>query len=456
MGNENHFKVMGARIFSELNDLKRTPEAAARDLGIEFDELDDVIKGNASMERVYGVIGKMGQVYPIDSSDLMVPEDDTTNGVRIMRAEEAEKTKRIFERDDRTGGKTPYYDYRDSAMSRLAPLKPEWIRELRVVGDNNPNNPDVAYNNGHFMHQITFFKGPVNFYWEDKNGERHCAEMNTGDSNYITPFHRHSFTSRSQDKEALILAVTFGGEARRAQKELYALGERVVEDVPDYRDQHKAIGQLLDWHMNNGKVSVKNLRVRLGEGGREIDLEGVLSGQAPLTPHDRNSLARVLGIEPSDLMIPQYNPDEEVVVRQRGEGYSYPGGTERHYEIRELARTSKMPMMKGFDIRPLRPSVDLLNGFQSSLHGWGYNYGDADIGLAWEIGGEEYGKTLKPGDSFYMQPYIQHGFSDIDGQGNAEIVTIGVSGALNLATQRELAYFTDPKRAVRETRQWFD
>ena len=73
-------------------------------------------------------------------------------------------------------------------MSRLCLFKPEWISQLRVVNDNKPDNPDMVLNKGHNMHQYGLFVGPVNFYYEDINGEVHCSEMNTGDSNYITPF----------------------------------------------------------------------------------------------------------------------------------------------------------------------------------------------------------------------------------------------------------------------------
>ena len=104
--------------------------------------------------------------------------------------------------------RTDYYEYRDSATSRLSSFRPEWIKELRVVENNDPLNKDVAYNNGHFMHQLTFFVGPVNFYYQYK-GEYTCETMNTGDSNYIPPFIPHSFTTRNNDQEANIEALTF-------------------------------------------------------------------------------------------------------------------------------------------------------------------------------------------------------------------------------------------------------
>ena len=66
------------------------------------------------------------------------------------------------------GGK-PYYEYRDTAMSSVGPFRPEWIEELCVVDDNEPNNKQVQWNNGHFMHQFTYFIGEVNFYYLDEN-----------------------------------------------------------------------------------------------------------------------------------------------------------------------------------------------------------------------------------------------------------------------------------------------
>ena len=42
--------------------------------------------------------------------------------------------------------------------------------------------------------------------------EKIRQEMNTGDSNFITPFWKHSFTSRDSSKEAYIVAVTFSGD----------------------------------------------------------------------------------------------------------------------------------------------------------------------------------------------------------------------------------------------------
>ena len=213
-----HLKALGARILNEANDLKRTPEALAAELGIESSLVHRVIEGRADLTSALNLLHAMTNQYPISLADIWLDEDDTVDGVKIMSAAATAGSSRIFERRDRHGGESPYYDYRDTAMSRLAPFKPEWIEELRVVSNDDPDNPDVAYNNGHFLHQTTFFIGPVNFYW-DLQGKRHCAEMNTGDSNYITPFVPRSFTSRDPNNLGLIIAITYAGQVGRARRE---------------------------------------------------------------------------------------------------------------------------------------------------------------------------------------------------------------------------------------------
>src|SRR3989344_803883 len=325
MENKEYLKIIGARIKSELNDLKRTPESAAEELKINPDKINAIINGNANIEDTYMLIGKMGNFYPIDSTDLYLLKDDCVNGIKIMRADESKNSSRIFNRKDKTGSKTPYYKYRDTAMSKLSPFKPEWIKELRVVNDSNPENPDIAYNNGHFLHQTTFFIGPVNFYWEI-NGKKYSSEMNTGDSNYITPFHAHSFASRNSSKDALIIAVTFGGDARRAQKELYVLGkERIEKSTIDYRNHNRAISQLVKQHMKNEKVSVANLEGILKSKNLPLstNLTSLLDESYAIPASDIKILANALNIGVNDLMIPEYKQEEEVVIKHKNENQSY-------------------------------------------------------------------------------------------------------------------------------------
>ena len=76
------------------------------------------------------------------------------------------KSRRIFERKDKNHQLSPYYEYRDTAKSNLSNFYPEWISQIRYVSNPDPNNPDVIYNKGHFLHQLNLFVGPVNYYYE--------------------------------------------------------------------------------------------------------------------------------------------------------------------------------------------------------------------------------------------------------------------------------------------------
>ena len=446
-------KNLGKRILSEANDLKRTIGSLAEDLGMEKALVKKIVKGESTLEDSYDMIKRMGSIYPIDVSDLYLIKDDCDRGIKIMTAEDSISSSRIFDRMDKKNIRTPYYEYRDTAMSKLGPFKPEWIKQLRVVSDSDPTNPDVIYNNGHFMHQTTLFVGPVNFYWE-VDGQKFCSEMNTGDSNYITPYWPHSFTNRNPEQEAYILAITFGGDVRRAQKELYVLGERSKNYVIEYRDHKKAIKQLIKQHMMNENMTINNLINLAHQQSIKIDLNELMNGNEKIPTDDLRKIALLLNIEIDDLLIPIYKPEEEVVVKysKSGNKFIYPNKSSAAYRIEALARTSKMPLVKGFSIEVLTDQQE--NNLITSLHTYIYNYGDSDVILSWENEGCSYQETISKHDSLYMQPFIRHGFSCARGDGVLYVVR--VPGSVNLATQRELSYMANVERVFNETKRWFD
>ena len=453
MNQEQLTKKLGKRILSEANDLKRTIGSLASEIGLQKDILDKIINGQCELEDSYGVIKKMGSVYSIDISDLYLIENDCENAIKIMRAEDSIKSSRVFNRINKNKIKTPYYEYRDTAMSNLGPFKPEWIKELRNVDNSDPYNPEVVYNNGHFMHQTTLFVGPVNFYWE-VNEKKFCREMNTGDSNYITPYWPHSFTNRDPEQEAYILAITFGGDVRRAQKELYALGDKSNSYVIEYRDHNKAIRQLIKQHMMNENMTINHLINLAQQQSIEIDLKEMMDGNEEIPSKDLRIIAAFLNIELEDLLIPFYKPEDEVVVKhsKTENKYYYPDNDNIAYRIETLARTSKMPLLKGFTIEVL--TDQLQKNMITSLHGYIYNYGDSEVIICWENEGCTYQENIRKHDSLYIQPFVNHGFSCA--QGDGKLFVVRVSGSVNLTTQRELSYMANVERVFNETKCWFD
>ena len=451
-------QAIGSRIICELNDLKRTPKSAAKELNVPIKELHKIIKGCSTEEQAFRLINRMGQIYPIDHTQMYLLKDDTLNGARFMTAEESLINSRIYNRLDRNGNLTPYYDYRDTAMSRLALFKPEWISQLRFVNNDDPNNPDMVLNKGHNMHQYGLFVGPVNFYYEDLNGVVHCTEMNTGDSNYITPFLKHSFTNRSKNEDAFIIACTSGCETSRAQKELYALGKDVLKNyVLSFRDKNQATLQLIKQHMNNDMVSMENMEMLLKEMGSDINILEIFSANRVISLEEYEIIANALNLEIGDIMFPKYRPEEDCVLKyiSNNKSHPFPNDENKLYDIHTLARTSKMPLLRGSIVDVMSNKPDLNYPIQRSLHSYLFNFSDSPIDLLWVYDNEVFANTVNPGDSLYLKPFIKYAFGN-PSMGNARMLVIGISGAVGLQTQRELSTLTHPSRVINELEPWFE
>ena len=51
-----YLRAVGARILSQANDLKRTPETLALELGLDLEKIQAVIQGDASVEEARIVV----------------------------------------------------------------------------------------------------------------------------------------------------------------------------------------------------------------------------------------------------------------------------------------------------------------------------------------------------------------------------------------------------------------
>ncbi len=442
-------RALGARILSEANDLKRTPAALALDLSRSEAEIDAVISGKANESVARAVVDEMCKRYPISLADLWIDDDNTVDGVLIMRSSESEASSRVFERPTAAGPSLPYYEYRDTAMRRGAPYKPEWIRILRPVQDNDPEHPDVIYNKGHLMHQVTFFIGEVNFYWEE-GGRRHCVDLNTGDSNYIAPFVPHTFTSRNPDDLGLIIAITYAEGVRRAANTLTHVA---ADDFERLWRASQPSNRPFTLRLNRQIAAECQTPVQLADRsgmdhGRLLELlEGGMPEQAEVT-----ALANALGLRRSDLWIEA--PDElPVVVRYASSTpeFAYPEGNAPAYRLQPLARTANQPNLKSFNITVLGDGRDR-GVMNHSLHEYLYVYGDHPVSLHWSDG---HHAELSPGDSVYVSPFVDHAMSAIDGHGQA--ISLRLSGSLTDAVLDELGSYAagGVSRTIQETSRWF-
>jgi transcriptional regulator with XRE-family HTH domain len=442
-----HQRRQGQNFQGLLNDLKRRPEDAAMELGTEVDQINAIIKGDTELPAE--LIKRAADIWPVNERDFHIIKDDCPTGVKIMTAEESEKSSRVMLR-----AREPYYDYRDTAMSSVGQFRPEWILELCDVEDNDPENPKVQWNNGHFMHQFTYFIGPVNFYFKGEDGEKKVAVMNTGDSMYITPFVPHTFTTRKNDdgKKGLILALTYGNKlAGETQQELSALGLDIGSQYAlDFSSRGKAFGDLVKFHRQAATLGLDEMvnRTKLNKDYLSSLESGELIPDMPVL----KTLADALSVNVYNLL-PADKKEERVIVRphEDNRSWSYPE-EQPAYQITELAQTKNLPGSKSFEFL-LKGNDNTNLDIKCGLHQYVYNIGDTEVDLNWKSAGENHSEAISPGDSLYMKPFVEHNF-----RGEGKLLVLRIGGRTYGEPQRELSDVgkDNTQRAICESMPWFN
>jgi uncharacterized RmlC-like cupin family protein len=451
----------GAKIRATANDIKRNAEALAAELGEEKKTIDDVFAGFAPSEVFDRVIRRMVEIYPVSRLDLEVKRDDTDDGLVNWPPQRALASKRVFDREDSKGRLTPYYEYRDVAMSTVGPYRPEWIKFLRVVASDDPEDPDVAYNNGHLLHQMAIAVGPVNFYWKVGN-RAHLAKMSTGGSNYIPPFVRHTYTSRDASREAYIVAVTFPGKLEHIQEELAVLDpDHVESQMLDLSDRQLACGGIL-----RRELAISMLGLEQLSEGAEIAgarLETLLSGEEFPTMQELARIASRLGINVRDLLPPENIDGSQVVVKHSSFGNSrhFPSEECPSYRVEDLAGSRIVPFAKPMAVRILdtvaeseEPFLDLV----APAHEFAYNYGSEAALLHWQGGAGVRDAVIQPGGSYYLKPGVPHALRNFDPSRQSDIVIVRVGTSFHGDAHFELSNIPHEAlhRVFSETRQWYD
>lgn len=461
-------RFMGHNFLSEANDLKRPLPIVATELGVPLEVLEAFTQGEVDTATATSLIQQMAETYPVPLGDLLIEQDDTDGGVVVFPKEASEASARVLSRLDRDGERTPYYEYRDAAMSRIGPFRPEWIKELREVHDNDPHNPDIAMNNGHFMLQTTFFIGPVNFYYE-VDGERHVMVGDTGDTNFISPFCPHSFAHRYEpergdnQREAIIIAVTYGGLVRQALSDFSRVGAGTVAGLSgDLRDG-SAYQVAIERNLANEAMSVGCLASRLTDAGMPAERAAELAdGKVQGSLEETAAVARALNVRLSDILVEPLEYEDEVVTQYRGAVPTRPFGDAANpsYSFEQLARTRHQADLKSFAI-----TVHADEGgdhaaaeIETGLHQFLFNVGDHAAVLRYGFGDDKQEKLLGPGDSAFIAPSIPHTYTNVVAGAEAEIYAVRIAGKITTPVLTEFASFQPEgrKRVGAETSRWYN
>ena len=76
----------GQNFLGILNDIKRRPEDAARELEVSLDEINSILSGKKELS--VDIVDKATKIWPVNARDFYVIHDDCPQGIKIMRCEE--------------------------------------------------------------------------------------------------------------------------------------------------------------------------------------------------------------------------------------------------------------------------------------------------------------------------------------------------------------------------------
>lgn len=427
-----------ALLRSAANDLKRDESTAARDLGLTEAEYHRALAGEA--EPDWQLLHRASQNWPVNERDLLPLHDDVPRGAVIHRVAESLASERVLQRRG-----ADYYRYRDTAMSRVGSFRPEHIRMLRTVADNDPYNPAVEWNNGHLLYQFTYFVGPVNYYYSWQ-GACYCVPMSTGDSVWGVPFAPHSFTSRDAGEDAYILALTYGGDLLGdSQAELAVLGPDRASRLALPDSEAAALRSLMQAKLlSPGEVCARS-------GIEPVRFSQLYAEETTPSWDERGALAEALGVSLRDLLPPRTSVRHGVSIQPASSSRTWYLPDDRAYRLRQLAGDPSHPDTAAFEITVLgQADPELLRSHQHS-----YLYVlDGDVGLQWQHTGKR-DELLQPGDSAYLLPELAFSLSRTSQP--ATVLLLRIGGAATSRVRYALGAMSDRQRRryLHEDRRWY-
>ena len=423
---------MDTKLFSNirlrqiLNDLKRRPEDAARELKISHAKLKKILNGKANLD--FKTVKKIIKIWPVQVDSLINHKFfyKKSPDIKIFTKKQSLKTSRIIKRNGKD-----YYEYRDTVMEKFAPFRPEWIRTICKVNNNKPTNKKVIWNKGHLLHQFTYFVGNINFYYVNDKGAKSVAKMKTGDSMYISPYVPHSFASRD-NLENFIIALTYLDKVTpQLQDNLTLIGNLNAKKIlVDVKDGSKINKDLIKRFKNNLLLTDEEISKRL----KKIKKNNVYE-----------KYSNILGVNTKDVLA--FDKRDKVTINKKNNSnkWYFPNSRQKTFQISELASSKFVPDAKSIEINVLKNNNIVLENF---CHQYLYVLSD-NIKL------KHNSKIFKlnKDDTFYLKPFVR--FSIINK--NANVLILRVPGNISGDNLLQLSQLgkKNIERVLSENSRWY-
>lgn len=443
-------RAIGASLRAEANDLKRTVEGVAAETGLSCALVASVFSGQATIAECDTVQGAMLRVYPIDARRMARHLDDTDHGVRVVDAAQALASERIIPRRFADGTVAPYYAYRDTAMSRESSIRPEWIVPLVCVPEEDARSGEgaqarIVFNNGHLLHQVTYFLGPIDVHWK-RGGEVFTRAMSAGDSCHFPPFVPHSFTQRQCGGTLGIVAVTYAGPAKQAFRELRQLGSDGLDAFLG-RTAGLASSTPLA-HAVARAAALRCLdtdtwtRALAAQGVARERLHALLQGDS-LVGDEHRAFSQVFGDHEHWHQVSACAPGAVTCESRPTARRTIATGV----RIAELVRPAGPPAVAVPEVTIEGGcAVDLRCGLSEYL----FNVGGGDLSIDW-AGGR---RVLEPGGSAFIRPTVAHRIAATTSP--VEVLLVRVAGQLDPTVAVELERWEPGGESqIFDPTQWF-
>ena len=414
------------RLRQILNDLKRRPEDAARELKISHAKIKKILNGKANLD--FKTVKKIIKVWPVQVDSLINHKFfyKKSPDIKIFTKKQSLKTSRIIKRNGKD-----YYEYRDTVMEKFAPFRPEWIRTICKVNNNKSTNKNVIWNKGHLLHQFTYFVGNINFYYVNDKGVKSVAKMKTGDSMYISPYVPHSFASRD-NLENFIIALTYLDKVTpQLQDNLTLIGNLNAKKIlVDVKDGSKINKDLIKRFKNNLLLTDEEISKRL----KKIKKNNVYE-----------KYSNILGVNTKDILA--FDKRNKVTIKKKNNynKWYFPNSRQKTFQISELASSKFVPDAKSIEINVLKNNNIVLENF---CHQYLYVLSD-NIKL------KHNSKIFKlnKDDTFYLKPFVK--FSIINK--NANVLILRVPGNISGDNLLQLSQLgkKNIERVLSENSRWY-